>query len=293
MLRESPPTLAEVCAQALHLPCSPVLLPRLISALQKEDSTASDIEEVIRLDSALAAATLRLANSAALRGARAVESLEEAIVRLGSIEIYRLSALALVNRWETGHGDALGEEPGDFSRHAFCTAAAAELLAEVTGRIEPQTAYTAGLICHVGKLALAHACAAYYPEIRELSLQRGLPWSQAERFVLGYDQAEAGRQLLEAWHFPENLVRAVEFQSRPAAAPEGARDLLAHLHAAQYMAVALGPGVTEEGFRFQIDGEFLAAHGFTGELTDLLMPDLMQRSQARLGDRLTHGTLTL
>src|SRR5262245_6763190 len=125
MTKLQPPTLAEVCTQALRLPCSPTLLPRLIAALQKEDSTASEIEALIRLASALAVATLRLANSAALSGGREVDSLEQAIIRLGQKEIFRLAALALVNRWESTHGEALGWEPGDFCRRALCTALAA------------------------------------------------------------------------------------------------------------------------------------------------------------------------
>jgi len=286
-----PPSLDEVCTLALRLPCSPVLLPRLVAALQQDDSTAADIGQVILLDSALAAATLRLANSAALGGARAVEAVEEAIVRLGSREIYRLAALALVNRWESGQRNPLMGEPGDFSRHALCTAVAAELLAEMTERIDPQAAYTAGLICGVGKLALAHACGGFFAAIRALCSEQQMTRSEAERRVLGYDQAEAGTRLLRAWRFPPSLVQAVEFQARPMAGPIAAQPLLAHLHAAQYMATALGPGVAEEGFYMTLHGEFLAQHGFSAQLLEVLMPDLATRAQARLGDKLAHGVL--
>lgn len=291
MAPSRPPSLDEVCTLALRLPCSPVLLPRLIAALQQDDSTAADIGQVILLDSALAAATLRLANSAALGGAHVVESVEEAIVRLGSREIYRLAALALVNRWEAGQGAALVGEPGDFSRHSLCTAVAAELLAEMTERIDPQAAYTAGLICGVGKLALAHACGTFFPAIRELCTEQRMTRADAERAVLGYDQAEAGTRLLRAWRFPPSLVQAIQFQARPEAGPAAAQPLLAHLHAAQYMATALGPGVAEEGFFIALHGQFLARHGFSGELLDVLMPDLVTRAQARLGDKLSHGAL--
>ena len=288
---QRPPTLDEVCTLALRLPCSPVLLPRLIGALQQEDSTAADIEAVIRLDSALAASTLRLANSAALGGARVVESVEEAIVRLGSREIYRLAALALVNRWEASQGNVLTGGPGDFSRHSLCVAVAAELLAEMTEKIDPQAAYTAGLVSGLGKLALAYACGSFYPAIRELCTSKQMTRSQAEKTVLGYDQAEAGTRLLRVWRFPPHLTLAVEFQSQPTAAPVAAQPLIAHLHAAQYMATALGPGVAEEGFYIALHGQFLAQHGFTGELLEVLMPDLVQRAQARLGDKLSHGVL--
>ena len=74
MTKLNPPTLDWVCNEALRLPCSPTLLPRLIATLQQEDSTATEIEQLIRLDSALAVATLRLANSAALGVGREVST---------------------------------------------------------------------------------------------------------------------------------------------------------------------------------------------------------------------------
>jgi len=98
-----PPSLDDVCARALKLPCAPALLPRLISSLQDSESTASEIEGIITLDSSLAAATLRLANSAHYAGREPVGALDEAILRLGQREIYRLAALALVSRWESAH----------------------------------------------------------------------------------------------------------------------------------------------------------------------------------------------
>lgn len=288
-----PPSLDEVCQRTAALPCSPVLLPRLISALQDEDSTAGDIEEIILLDSALTVSTLRLANSAALSGGRQVASVNEAIVRLGSQEIFRLAALALVNRWESTCGKPQGGEPGDFSRHALCTAVAAERLAAGSGAVDLQVAYTTGLICNLGRLALSHVCAPWYPAIREHCAVHDCGWTEAQRAVLGYDQAEAGTRLLRSWRFPELLTLAIEHQAAPATAPAAVQPLLAHLHAAQYMAVTLGPGVPEEGFLFTLDAEFLDAHGFTAEVLEELMPDLFQWVDERLGEKLTHGVLSL
>jgi HD-like signal output (HDOD) protein len=145
MTQLTPPTLDKVCEAALRLPCAPSLLPRLAVALQSDSSSAQEIERLISLDPSLAASTLRLANSAAL-SRRKVETVEEAVFRLGAKEIYRLAALALVSRWESQLG-SLRWNPGDFSRHSLCTAIAAEVLAGTTERLEPQMAYTAGLVC--------------------------------------------------------------------------------------------------------------------------------------------------
>ncbi len=287
-----PPTLEKVCEAALKLPCAPSLLPRLSQALQSDSSSSQDIERLISLDPSLAACTLRLANSAAM-GRGSVATVEEAVFRLGAKEIYRLAALALVGRWEGGVKTGLRWSPGDFSRHALCTAIAAEVLADTTERIDPQIAYTAGLVCDVGKLALAHSCHDFYPAVRVCAEQTKCTWEQAERTVLGYHHADAGVRLLRAWNFPPLFVQSVEHQFVPTTAPATALPLLAHLHAAKYLATSMGPGVMEEGFLTAIHGGFLTEWGFTTDILDSALPIVLDKASARLGEKLNTGAITL
>lgn len=287
-----PPTITQVCEKALRLPCAPSLLPQLALALQSDESSATEIERLISLDSSLAAATLRLANSAAF-GRGGIDTLEGAIFRLGAREIYRLAALVLVNRWETGSKSALRWEPGDFSRHALCTAIAAEVLAETTGRVEPAAAYTAGLVADLGKLALAHCCAEFYPAVRARCVETKCTWEQGESAVFGYHHADVSVRLLQAWKFPDTFIKSAQFMLRPAEAPASVLPLLSHLHAAKYLATAFGPGVTEEGFLVTIHGNFLSEWGFTAELLERAMPVVLDRASARLGEKLTQGPVAI
>jgi HD-like signal output (HDOD) protein len=283
-----PPTLDQVCERALRLPCSPAILPRLIKVLQASDGTADDIAQIIMIDSSLAASTLRLANSAFFSARAPAETLADAVVRLGQRELYRLAALSLVSRWEASSSRG---EPGDFCRHALCTALAAEVLAETSERVDPQTAYTAGLVCDLGKLAVAHACATYFPAIRAVCATRGGSWVQAERDVLGYSHAEVGSALLKAWSFPAILANGAEYCEKPTAAPEAAQPLLAHLHAAKYVATSFGPGVDEDGFLFELNSPFLLEWGFTPELLQETMAIVHDRAKLRLQEKLTHGAM--
>lgn len=269
-------------------------MPRLIAVLEDVDSGADEIEGIILLDPALTAATLRLANSAYFGAGGSVQTVAQAVIRLGQREIYRLAALALVNRWESNAGSrgAYGSEAGDFCRHALCTALAAEALAEITKQLEPQSAYTAGLVSEIGKLAMAHSCATFFPEIRERQKAGNLPWLQAEREVLGYDHSQVGARLLRSWRFPEIYAVAAEFCQEPAKAPAESQQLLAHLHAAKFLAASLGPGVAEDGFLFVLDEPFIAARGFTPAVLEQAMVTVVERAAARLHDKLTHGPVT-
>jgi HD-like signal output (HDOD) protein len=289
-----PPTLDEVCGRALRLPSAPSLMPRLIAVLEDAGSGAEEIEGIIQLDPALTASTLRLANSAYFGSGSAVETVAEAVIRLGLREIYRLAALALVNRWDSGSGlGAYGGDAGDFCRHALCIALAAEALAEKTRKADSQTAYTAGLVCDMGKLAVAHACSAHFPAIRFRQKQNGCAWMKAERDILGYDHSEVGAQLMRTWRFSGILVTAAEFSHRPEGSPVEARPLLALLHCARYLAVSFGPGVVEDGFLFEFNGGFVAEYGFTPELLEGVLPLVMERATARLHEKLTHGAVAI
>ncbi len=286
-----PPTIEQVCERALRLPCSPALLPQLISVISSPDSSADEVAQLIIVDPSLAAATLRLANSAFFGSGAKVTTVADAVLRLGQRELFRLASLALVSRWESVTG-ARGE-PGDFCRHAFCTALAAEVLAESSGKIEPEAAYTAGLVCDLGKLAVAHACAPFFAALNARCSGGDCTWAQAEREILGYTHAEVGGRLLRSWNFPALLVSAAEFCEIPAQGPQDARALLAHLHGAKLVATSFGPGVPEEGFRFELDTNFLAEWGFTPEVLQESMTRLHDRAKARLQEKLSHGALAL
>jgi HD-like signal output (HDOD) protein len=289
-----PPSLEAVCGQAVRLPTAPSLLPRLIAVLADPDSSAEDIEKIIELDPALAATTLRLANSAFFGGGQSVETVGEAAMKLGQREIYKLASMALVNRWETStEKNAYGGDPGDFCRHSVCTALAAEVLAERTEGVDPQTAYTAGLVCDMGKLAVAHSCHAFFPAIRDRQVSAGCSWIQAERDVLGYDHAQVGAQLLRSWRFPAALVDGAEYISHPADAPEASRQLVALLHAAKLLATSFGPGVADDGFLFELNESLLTGAGFSPALLESALPEILERSSTRLRDKLTHGPVTV
>jgi HD-like signal output (HDOD) protein len=285
-----PPTLDEVCIQALRLPCSPVLLPRLIAALEAETSTL-DIETIINQDSALAAATLRAANSAYYAVHDGVAALDEAILLLGEKEIYRIAALALVGRWGSVHKEDMRWEPGEFTRHSLCTAIAAEVLAEASDKVDPAVAYTAGLLCDLGKFALAYFCGPFYPSVSACCKVTRCTWEQAEKLVLGYHHAEAAGRLLRAWRFPASLCDVVDFQLSPARVPAEQLPLMAHLHAAKYLSISLGSGISEDGFLSALYGSFLREWGFSLEFLAAAMVEVRSRALTQLDGKLSFGPL--
>jgi len=287
------PTFAEVCEKATRLPCSPALLPRLITVLEKEDSSIDELESVIRLDTVLASSTLRLANSAYFAaGSSKVENLSEAIMRLGQVEVYRLAALSLAGRWMTQKIDGYRWEAGDFCRMSLMVAVAGEYLAEQSGRVDSKTAYTAGLVHEVGKLAVAYSCGDYFQAVRTLQTNSGCTWLNAEKQVLGYNNSEVGAELLKRWKFPPSFVALGEFNPPTASAPADVLPLLVHVHAAKYIAVTIGVGVAEDGFLYELNAPLLMEWGFSPTVLEAAIPEVVTRAGKLLQEKLSHGTLS-
>lgn len=287
------PSLDEVCERALRLPCSPTLLPRLVSVLEDVNASSMEIEAIIKMDTALAGSTLRLANSAYFTaGGQRVDSLSEAIMRLGSREIFRLAALSMAGRWMVQPVEGFKWEPGDFCRRSLVCAVAAELLAEQSGKAEPSVAYTAALLHEIGKLAIAYSCAAHLPSVRAKCEAESVPWGRAEREILGYDFASVGAELLKRWNFPPSLVKITEIQPPSSTMPEDILPLAVHVHAGQFLSVSLGAGAAEDGFLFDFNSQLLLDWGFTPEILETALPEVLARATKMLGEKLLRGALT-
>jgi putative nucleotidyltransferase with HDIG domain len=261
--------------KARQLPCAPWLLPKLMEQLSAPNTTAEQIEALIKLDSGLATETLRLANSAFFTGSMPCDSFTDAIVRLGFREIYRLATAKIAARWLTNKVEGYGWEPGDLYRHSLAVAVGADLLAKKLGKVSPEIAYTAGLLHDVGKLALAFACSACFEQIRQLQAQEECAWREAEHRLLGYDHTDVAGELLRLWAFPQNLLEVVTFYPQPRAASPEHQTLVAYIHAAKHLALCLGTGVGEEGFTTELDEAFLKEQGIAPDLLESLLPDVL------------------
>jgi len=281
MNRNTPP-LAEVVSKAGALPSAPWLLPKLMQLLADPDSASDQVEALIRLDSGLASGTLRLANSAYFTNSVPCDTLSDAIVRLGFREVYRLATTKIASGWLSTPVDGYGWEPGDLYRHSLTVAVAGDLLAKHTGAVEPEIAYTAGLLHDVGKLALAFACSQHFEAVRQYQSKEHCTWRIAEAQILGYDHTDVSERLLASWGFPANLAEVVKFYPRPVAASERCAALVLHVHAAKHIALCLGTGVGEDGFQSEVDEAALRAGGITPDATEMLLPAVHEVSSKLL-----------
>lgn len=274
------PTLDMVCEMARNLPCAPWLMPKLIEALDKEDGTVQDLEDVISKDPGMTSSILRLANSVVFASTRKCDSVGDALLRLGRREVYRIAASSIAGRWLVQEIDGYGWEPGDLCKHSLCVAVAADLVAQKTELVKAEAAYTAGLLHDVGKLALAYGCSEFFEQIRAYQEENECTWHLAEQALLGYDHLMIGENLLKGWSFPDEFVDVARYYPEPEKIEGSGRGLGVVIHAAKHLSLVLGYGVGEDGFRTELNEDLLEEHGLSSDVLEELIPSLFEKSEA-------------
>jgi HD-like signal output (HDOD) protein len=177
--------------------------------LQLMENPEFDVNQVVRLlegDPALASQILKLVNSSYFGLSRKVASLRQAVACLGTHTL-RLALLnyGVLQCMVSAMPPARREE---FLRHSLTVAVVAEKLSRIHQLEQPDEAYCAGLIIDIGVLALLEAeRQAYVPLLEKSAFDRHL--AQAEQSLLGFDHAELGARLLDAWKLPAAVSAAV------------------------------------------------------------------------------------
>jgi HD-like signal output (HDOD) protein len=239
--------------RAKSLPSPPLVLARLMNLMGQERRSRADIVRIVEVDAAFTAEILRVVNGAAYRRARAVRSVGDAIALLGEGELVKIvirRAAAVIDQPKL---PGYGLEDHGLWKNSLRIALAADAVAWQTGSVSSSVAYTAGLLCDVGKLAMGMFLAEKVDEVMDWQLAHpGAQFVEAERAVLGLDHGELGALMVEDWGLPVEIVEAVRCHHRPVDAG-GHTALAYHVHVADAIASMVGGVQGIDGLWYTLD----------------------------------------
>ncbi len=181
----------------LHLPAVPGVITRLQSLLREDEAHADAhrIAAVITTEPAIAASTLRLANSIAFGGLRPVLDLSEAVARIGSREVSNLATTVALRGAFRSSVASRAQRLARMSHEALVAAVFAR--AVPYGACDPEEAYLAGLLHDIGRpLVLKLLDAVEGKRMEPLS-------DEAVDRLVDELHVELGYSLLVSWHIPE------------------------------------------------------------------------------------------
>ena len=231
-------SLEQAVARLKDLPALPLVVSELLASFDDPDVDLGQLAGKIAHDQALAAKTLRLANSSFYGLQSRVRTIGQAIQVLGFDSVRALVVGAgVIGGFEAGREK--GFDFDGFWRHAIGTALCARALARHAPQpgANPELAFVAGLLHDLGRLVLVTRFPEHYAEVLARRALRDCELLLAEREVLGIDHAQVGRALGQHWKIPEPICRAIANHHQPMRQDEG--DLPAVVHVANVLANGL------------------------------------------------------
>lgn len=172
------------------------------------DSDIDALVAAINLDAALAVRLLKLANSVVYRRGEPVETVRQAVVRLGMGNIRYIALTVDVITRLTINGLGRWLDRRLLWEHALAVGLIAEQIARSVGltRDRAETLFTAGLLHDLGRLMLAEHMPKVYAQVIEQAHTLRLPLEQVEHHRLGLHHAEVAAVVLTHWRLPRSLI---------------------------------------------------------------------------------------
>lgn len=230
------PCLGTLSDYADALPSPPEIVQYLMRSLEDERADVDTLAHHLNADPAIVARLLAAANSCASGLATPCETARQAFMVLGVNRVVGIVlASALIHRYDTRTQEF---DARQLWRHTLGVATCARVLAERAG-LNPEIAFTAGLLHDIGQLLMVAAAPAAYDQVLQLLRSEGKTILAAEHAVFGFDHAAAGGVLAQAWRLPHEIGEAIAAHHEPDAFGNELGDLV---HVSDVLSHALDLG---------------------------------------------------
>jgi HD-like signal output (HDOD) protein len=203
-------TIGSAATQGKYAPRRPNLLPQLMRIVSDEDSSRRELVALIARDPSLVGSLLKMANSAYYRVTpRPVESIERAVVMLGSDGLRSLIATALVQPiFEVSMAGAFPRFPQVVWEHALLSAHAAIPHAALVERVDQFAAELLCLVTGLAEIVLFRAAMDHYAN----SSKRNQPAPIVMASLLASQSATFAWHIGANWELSELMLAALEEQ---------------------------------------------------------------------------------
>jgi putative nucleotidyltransferase with HDIG domain len=204
----------EIMAQVKAFPGMPDTSAKLIKMLRDSETSAAEIEGVLKYDPGLTANILKLANSAYFGIPSKVSSVKQAVALLGWKRLLQLVMTISMSTVMKKPVPGYDLPHGELWRHSLAVSVAAELVVKALKVPNADEVFTAALLHDVGKLVMGEFVRDDLQQIEKMVI-KGIAFEVAEFIILGTDHAHIGARIMEKWSFPEDLINAVGWHHDP------------------------------------------------------------------------------
>jgi putative nucleotidyltransferase with HDIG domain len=189
--------IGDIKQNCLKLPTLPEIAVRIRKTVEDENSSSAQIAKVIGADAALSARLLRVANSPLYRGSAQIDSIQNAVTRLGGKVVRNLVQSLVMQQLFQGQSPTTRKRLHTLWSHSVAVATIAATFARKFTNLSPDQAMLAGLLHDIGTLPIV-ARAEDFPEIAG---DGGLLDEAVEKM-----HTVVGKLILETWKFPPEII---------------------------------------------------------------------------------------
>ena len=254
-------TLLDRVAEVCPLPAT---THKVMALANSDRSSIAEVARVISTDPALAAAVLRVANSAVF-GAGKVDRLDSAVIRIGLRELRELaSAMSLLAAFRSQ-----AEVQVQLHDRSVVSGSIANRLAKETNQAVTATAFTCGLLCEIGAMACLAVDGKPYATIWKESSNSPVERIEREKSRYTVTSFEIGRRFLARNFLPDNVCNAVGAEFGADAGQMAALDkitVLARHSAPIVLSAAREGGYTKVGEKLELLAQQVGFENLDGKL---------------------------
>jgi HD-like signal output (HDOD) protein len=249
-----------------QLPAIPEVASKVMNMVNDPDISFKKIAEEISRDQSMTTNILKLCNSAYFSKGKEITSIDRAIVTLGLKEVKDIviviAAKPVLDKPVIGYDLA----KGDLWLQGLVVATISKNIALMKKRKDlADVVFTGGLIHNVGKVVLALYVQNTFKEILELVESKNIPFSNAEREIMGFDHQEVGEKVLDKWKFPPVLKAIVRHYKNPDNAPDEFKTEVSVVHIAHNISLMAGVGIGSDGLYHEFKESAIKNTGLNGE----------------------------
>jgi HD-like signal output (HDOD) protein len=229
------------------LPLLPAAAQQAMALANDDAANLNEFSRLVERDVTLATSLLKLANSPMFSWGRTVESLGQAVVRLGLRECQNLMvAVSMGNLFEKTDPKAKGY-CAVLWKHCFLTACLCRRLNQGLHFDYQGEEFTAGLLHDLGRIVIAVTMPEQFLQVDPLDFVEDAGILQRERAQINTDHCELGNLYAQQNRLPFSAIAAIRFHHQPAESKDH-RGILALVAIADDMANHFQRGEKPEAY---------------------------------------------
>jgi putative nucleotidyltransferase with HDIG domain len=193
----------------LTLPSIPATALKAIELTRNPDFNMQEVANLVQKDPVLAAQVLKLTNSAAMATREPCKSISQAVTRLGAQKLRTVLIEASTRRIFESRDPRVVTAVRALWEHSRAVALLTQRVATVTGAMDPDTGYLAGLLHDVGKPVVATMLLEAEAQIAQRNPKM---WIDSETWISVVQNTHRPIALSMAakWQLHEDVQKAID-----------------------------------------------------------------------------------